>query len=72
MYPKVYLFTKIIFDCIFNPPEMAEIQLLDGLVERRSTNPKVVGSNPTPVEIFGLDSPLPGVILTSDYTFEGG
>ena len=36
-----------------NPPEMAEIWMAQ-LVERRSTNPKVVGSNPTPVEDFGL------------------
>ena len=36
-----------------NPAEIAKM-LNDQLVERRSTNPKVVGSNPTPVKVFGL------------------
>ena len=38
-----------------NPPEMVEILgWMAQLVERWSTNPKVVGSNPTPVEVFRL------------------
>ena len=38
-----------------NPPEMLEIVKLDGSVGRAlEYNPKVVGSNPTPVEVVGL------------------
>ena len=46
------------------------------LAERRSTNPKVFGSNPTPLQSKFSDfdySPSPGVILNSilrvDYSF---
>ena len=39
-----------------NPPENARNSMdwMAQLVERWSTNPKVVGSNPTPVEVSGL------------------
>ena len=39
-----------------NPPENARISMdwMAQLVERWSTNPKVVGSDPTPVEVFEL------------------
>ena len=38
------------------PPENARNSMdwMAQLVERWSTNPNVVGSNPTPVEVFGL------------------
>ena len=43
------------------------------LVERWSTNPKVVGSNPTPVEVLGLRLLASvWVILTSEFNSEGG
>ena len=44
------------------------------LVEHWSTNRKVVGSNPTPVEVFSdFDyTPSPGVILTSEFNSKGG
>ena len=40
-----------------NPPDRNGRNSMDWmaqLVERWSTNPKVVGSNPSPVEVFGL------------------
>ena len=39
-----------------NLPEIASNSMdwIAQLVERWSTNPKVMGSNPTPVEVFGL------------------
>ena len=37
------------------------------LVEHWSTNPKVVGSNPTPVEVY---STLPGIILELEFDFD--
>ena len=56
-----------------NPPEMEDAIAVAQLEERWSTNPKVVGSNLTPVEVFGLYYSdfdyllLPGVILTSGF-----
>ena len=51
-----------------NPPEMAEIVRLDGSAGRAmDTKIKIVGSNPTPVEVSGLRLlALPDVILISD------
>ena len=37
-----------------NPPENASMDWMAQLVERWTSNPKVVGSNPTPVEVFGF------------------
>ena len=39
-----------------NPPENARNSMdwMAQLVERWTSNPKVVGSNPTPVEVFGF------------------
>ena len=43
------------------------------LVERSSTNPKVVGANSLQSKLSDFDySPLPGVILISDIISDGG